>query len=258
MKYAFLVISFLIFSSLALSQSNQGEIIYEDKINIWKNLPAEMEGMKDNIPEFRTSKSTLLFTSTETFYSPRERTKEEKEKARERRAGEGRKGRVRRGRGKMKGGKEKSYYNIADNEVKSSSDLFGKTFLVTGPPKTYKWKITGKQKQVGTFLCQEAIYQDSTETIKAWFTPMIPVAAGPNTYCGLPGMILHMDFNDGSRLLTAVDIQLKEIDSALITKPTEGKKVSRAEYKKIREEKMNEMKQEYGGGNGRRVFMHRG
>jgi len=256
MKYLILFISFLSFSTLALSQNNQGEIIYEEKVNIWKNLPPEMEGMKESIPEFRTSKSSLLFTGEETFYSPKERTKEEKEKARERRAGEGRRGRGRRG-GRNRGSKEKSYFNLADNTVKSSSDFFGKQFLITGPPKTYKWKITGKQKQVGEFLCQEATYQDSTETIKAWFTPMIPVAAGPNKYCGLPGMILHMDFNDGSRMITAIDVQLKEIDATLIVEPTEGKKVSREEFEKIREEKMEEMKQEYGG-EGRRVFMRRG
>ena len=258
MKQVLCIISILFLSNLAIAQNNQGEIIYEQKINIWKNLPPEMEGMKENIPEFRTSKSSLLFTSEETYYTPKERTKEEKEKARERRAGEGRRGRRGRGRGgRGRGGKEKSHYNISENLVKSSSDFFGKQFLISGPPKTYKWKITGKQKQVGEFLCQEAVYQDTTETIKAWFTPMIPVAAGPNTYCGLPGMILHMDFNDGDRTITAIDVQLKEIDPALIIEPTEGKKVTRTEFEKIKEEKMEEMKQEYGG-EGRRVFMRRG
>ena len=33
-------------------------------------------------------------------------------------------------------------------------------------------------------------------TISAWYTPQIPVSAGPGNYHGLPGLILEV--NDGS------------------------------------------------------------
>ncbi len=258
MRSFILFVVFISVSTLALSQNNEGTIIYEDKINVWKNLPPEMESMKSNIPEYRSQSATMLFTSEESFYAPKKKTEAEKAASRERRAGEKR-GERRRRRG-MRGGKrnkEKIYRNLADNNSKSSSQFFGKQFLVSGPLKKYDWKLSGKQKQVGSFLCQEAIYKDSTDIIHAWFTPMIPVNSGPSTYGGLPGMILHMDFNDGSRTITATDVQLGKIDRSLIVEPTEGKKISHEEFEILKEEKMKEMKEEYGG-EGRRVFMRRG
>lgn len=246
---------FSVLSTLALSQNNQGTIVYEEKINIWKNLPTEMAAMKDEIPEFRTSKSELLFTSEETLYKPKERTKEELEKQRERRAGEGRRGHGARFGGR--GNKSITYSNLKEGFTKSSQEFFGKEFLISGKPKSYKWKLTGKQRQIGEYLCQEAIYQDSTVNIKSWFTPMIPVMTGPNNYTGLPGMILHMDFDDGNRTITAIEVVLQEIDQSLIIEPTKGKEISEEEFEKVREEKIKEMEQEWGG-QGRRVHMRRG
>lgn len=253
-KFLTLVILCLAFGLSA--QNNQGEITFEEKVNIWKNLPEEMSGMKDQIPEFRSSKSTLLFTSTEAFFSPKERTEAEKSERRERRAGQSRRG----GRGRMGGrsSKDKSYVDIAENQTLSSTEFFGKQFLVSGSLKKYAWKLTGDQKQVGEFLCQEAIYQDSTVSISAWFTPMIPVAIGPGNYAGLPGMILHMDFDDGSRTITAIDVQLKEVDKNLILKPTEGDPISSDKFEQVKEEKIKEMEAEYGGKGGRRMFIRRG
>jgi GLPGLI family protein len=242
------------FTTLALSQNNEGMITYEEKINIWKNLPPEMEAMKDRIPEFRSSNHELLFTPKETMYKPKERTKEELEKQRERRAGQGRRGGW--GRRGGRGSKSVVYSDLSAGVTKQSTEFFGKNFLVEGAPKSYKWKLTGKQRQIGEYLCQEATFQDSTTNVKAWFTPMIPVMTGPSNYTGLPGMILHMDFDEGTRTITATNIELAEMDATLFKEPTEGKKISKDEFEKIREEKMKEMKQEYGGRGGR--FHRRG
>ena len=218
------------------------------------NLPIEMEGMKDKIPEFRESNHKLTFTDSKVLY---EGVKNEKQDAnRAKRVGNGRKGRRGfKGRGKNKG---KRFIDLSTNSVIATRDLMGKKFLVVGSPEKYKWKMTGKSKQVGSYLCQEATWQDSTTQIVAWFTPMIPVQAGPEDYAGLPGVILHMNINDGEREITATDIQLGEVDLAILTAPTEGKEISQEEWTKLRDEKMEEMKREYGGKKGGRTFYHRG
>jgi GLPGLI family protein len=88
---------------------------------------------------------------------------------------------------------------------------------------------------------------------------MIPVQAGPGDYTGLPGVILHMNINDGEREITATDVQLGEVGSSILVAPTEGKEVSQEEWSKIRKEKMKEMEEEYGGkGKGMRKFLFRG
>ena len=132
-----------------------------------------------------------------------------------------------------------------------SRNLFGKDFLIEGERNPIKWKITGEQKQVGSYLCQKATFQDSTANIVAWFTPMIPVAAGPNQYNGLPGMMLHMDFDEGIRQITATNIELKALEDGAITKPSKGKKVTEEEFNTMREEKIKEREEEFGGRGGR-------
>ena len=238
---------------VGFSQNNQGEIHYEDKFNIHKSLPAEMEGMKENIPEFRVSNHILLFTNEEVLYKPKEKTEEEKTEEQEYRSN-------RRGGHMMRwarGSKSSNsvYTDIANNSTLSSEDLFGKMFLVNGTTKSFDWKVTGKQKQVGSYLCMEAVHSDSLQTIEVWFTPMIPVHAGPNSYAGLPGMILHVDINEGERLLTAIDVKLKALEEGSIVQPTEGKPINEEDFNALKKEKMDEMKAERSG-NGKRIYMH--
>ena len=225
-----------LFMAMTLSaQNNSGEIVYLEKINIHKNLPPEMEAMKDRIPEFRESNKVLYFNGQEALYKSKPKTEAEKEKQQEFR-GEGRRGR----RGGRFGGRNANseyYTNIGDGFSVDSRNLFGKDFLIEGERNPIKWKITGEQKQVGSYLCQKATFQDSTENIVAWFTPMIPVAAGPNHYNGLPGMILHMDFDEGTRQITATDIELKALEDGMIVKPSKGKKVTEEEFNTMREVK---------------------
>lgn len=239
----------------SFSQNSEGEIIYEEKINIHKNLPPEAEGMKDRIPEFRTTEKILYFNSKEAYYTrvPKEKSKKKDEEFRDRRNG-------RRGRGMRmmggRGGRGKLYTDISNGNTLSSTELMGKKFLVSGQNKTYQWKMTGESKQVGSYLCQKAMHQDSTSTVVAWFSPMIPVSIGPDQYSGLPGIILHLDINDGDRTITAQGVTLKELEENLIIKPTEGEAISQEEFKVLREEKMEEMRKEYG--DNPRMMMRRG
>ncbi len=250
----------LIFVSLQLfGQNNQGEIIYEDKFNVHKNLPEEMADLKDRIPEFRTSKKILLFNSEEALYVNKPKTEEEKKKQQEFRGKRGGRGGGMRGRfGRMNRENNKLYTDLKEKSFVDSKDFFGKKFLVEGNREVLKWKMTGKQKQVGEYLCQQATYQDTSQTVEAWFTPMIPVATGPGNYMGLPGLVLHVDIDNGTRQITAIDIDLKKLAVNALEKPSEGKKMSQEEFNKLQDEKMEEMETEFGGSGNRRMMFRRG
>ena len=230
-------ILFLLSFSLS-AQFSQGEIVYESKINVHKNLPDEMAHMKDEIPEFRTSKHILNFTPTESYFYRKRETATEA-------APSGIRGRGMRGRRNRDN--TKLYTDLTTRISLESKEFFGKQFLIEGESSNYKWKFTGKSKQVGSYFCQQAIHQDTTEKVEVWFTPMIPVSAGPENFTGLPGLILHVDINDGDRVITALEVGNKEIEEGSIVKPTEGKPISRTEYREMTREKMKEMEQEYGG-----------
>ncbi|MBL4664219.1 MAG: GLPGLI family protein [Flavobacteriaceae bacterium] len=86
--------------------------------------------------------------------------------------------------------------------------------------------------------------------VTAWFTPQIPVKNGPGEYAGLPGLILEMNIDRTTILCSKIVINPKEADK--IEAPDKGKEVSREEYNKIIKEKMDEMRENWRGGNGRR------
>ena len=88
-------------------------------------------------------------------------------------------------------------------------------------------------------------------TITAWYTPEIPVNQGPETYWGLPGLILEV--NDGKTIILCSKVVMNTKEKAEIKAPTNGKEISQKDYdetvvKKVKE--MQEMNQGQGGGNG--------
>ncbi len=90
------------------------------------------------------------------------------------------------------------------------------------------------------------VEEPKTETIVAWYTPMIPASHGPDDFGGLPGLILELSTNNTTILCTKVVLNPQE--AIVIEAPTKGKEMTREEYAKTIEEKAKEMAERYGGG----------
>jgi GLPGLI family protein len=90
-----------------------------------------------------------------------------------------------------------------------------------------------------------------TAQVVVWFTPAIPVSAGPDYEGQLPGLILQIDIN-GSPTFKAIEVSQKA-DIAAIKEPKKGKKVTAEEFNKEREKAMAEMQR-----NGPRRMGHGG
>ena len=76
------------------------------------------------------------------------------------------------------------------------------------------------------------------------------MSIGPGEFADLPGLILEISMANGDRTVVADKVELKTPDKKAIEKPTKGKSVTRAEFNKIRDEKMKEMGATPGGGGG--------
>ena len=83
-----------------------------------------------------------------------------------------------------------------------------------------------------------------TETIIAWYTPMIPASHGPDEFGGLPGLILELNTSNTTILCTKVVLNPKE--EIVIEAPEKGKEVTKKEYNEIIIEKMQEMRNNRG------------
>ena len=84
------------------------------------------------------------------------------------------------------------------------------------------------------------------QTTVVWYTPDIPVAHGPDSYWGLPGLILEA--SNGSRVIICNKIVLNPKDKPTIEIPSKGKKLSAEAYEEMMAAQSRKMKKMYGGG----------
>lgn len=106
----------------------------------------------------------------------------------------------------------------------------------------------GEKSKTTNFMDQ--IEMPKEVTITAWYTPEIPVNQGPESYWGLPGLILEV--NDGKTTILCSKIVLNPKDKADIKAPTNGKVVTQKEYEETVMKKMEEMQEMGGSGPGGR------
>ncbi|MES2306529.1 MAG: GLPGLI family protein [Gemmatimonadota bacterium] len=133
-----------------------------------------------------------------------------------------------------------AYTNLADGSYIEVREFLGRSFRIPEARPTFNWKLTGEQATfLGHPVLQAKAKVDST-TLEAWFAPDIPVSAGPAQYGGLPGLILTLTVDSNKVVYTATAIDIKTA-IAPIKAPSEGSKVTRAEFDKIVKEKMDEM-----------------
>jgi len=179
------------------------------------------------------------------------------------------------------------YKNLKDKKMIEDTEQFSKRFRIVEDMELPQWEMTGETKQIGQYTAYKATMvkvdnsvdwgrifsrrgrrgndqkKDSTQTEKkeevrtlavtAWWTPQIPVSAGPSTYWGLPGLILELNAGRTTMLCTEIVINPEEV--VAIKEPTKGDEVTRDEYNTIMKQKSEELRERFrnrrGGRGGR-------
>jgi GLPGLI family protein len=231
------------------SFAQSGSIVYDQVVKIEIDLPPEMESMRDRIPTESKQSLVLYFNEMEALMKAA--PKEESDNVE-----------VRGGNMMFRMGnrnnEDETYQNLEEGTVTEKKDFMGRTFLIGGDQPMYAWKLTGEQSEYLGYPVQKATAMRDTTAIEAWFSPEIPVSAGPELFSGLPGMILVLSIDEGKTQYAATAISLDGLADDVIKAPKDGKKVSKAEFDQIMEEKMKEMEVQYGGrSNGRSTVIMR-
>ncbi|MBC9796129.1 GLPGLI family protein [Sinomicrobium weinanense] len=166
------------------------------------------------------------------------------------------------------GGDKMLYKNTATRSYIRQDDFMGKLFSIRDSLPEFNWRLEDETKKIGNYTCYKATYIKETEqpdflkvhtdkdkekgnkkeeqpsTVKkqvivtAWYTPEIPVNNGPDSYWGLPGLILEI--HDGGKTMICDRIVLKD-EAVDLPVPDKGKVVDEEEMKKIRQDKYQEM-----------------
>ena len=272
MRYKCLIGFVIVFIGLGVqAQDFQGKAIYQSKTQVNfdfgnRNIPEDRKkDMMERIKKANEKTFILNFNQTASIYEEEETL----EQPGERDGGRGPRF------GGMAGTDGDLYKNIKDQRYLIKNELLGKIFLIDDELETLEWKMGSESKTIGNYTAFKAT---ATKTIKrpnmsaifrrpgredenkdeekkeeeftvkeveivAWYTPEIPINQGPGLYWGLPGLILAI--NDDITTIVCSEITMNPSDKIEIKAPSKGKKVTQAEYDKISQEKMKEMRENF-------------
>lgn len=241
MKKLTLLLSAISIYSLTQAQQS-GTIIYKETARLHLNIQGDAPPPPD-LPTERNAQMILYYTPDASLYMNDPAANNDGGFEQEE-SGDGEQVNIR-----MEAPDNRTYCDLKGNTMIKQQDFMQRKFIIESPVKSSDWKLTGSQKMVLNFPCQEATRELDGKKVKAWFTPAIPLSTGPSSFCGLPGMVLEVNIDDGDQIITAASVNQGQVDASKIVKPKDGKKVTQEEFDKIRDEKLKEMGVEPGGGN---------
>ena len=252
MKKSMLIIISILTGSLLLAQQGNngfllsGSVIYEQIVQLDIQLEGDAAQYADLLPKERKSEKILHFSEEAALFenyhtdNPEEALDMQQE------------GTV---MIKMAEPDNKIFTDLKEGEQIEQKEFMSRMFLIKNELHKGHWKLTGKQKMILEYSCQQAIAAEEDQEVVAWFAPAIAVAAGPGKFGNLPGLVLEVNIDDGQHVIVATSLDLKEVDKVLLKKPNKGKEVTEEEFHAIVEEKMKEMGIEGEGGSGHAVVI---
>jgi GLPGLI family protein len=184
--------------------------LYGDRLNsgFFQNA---FDQYKKTQQQFRVLKSTLAFGDNKTLFTPI-----------------------------VPDNAPSNFFNIpmADQNSTVFSDLTAKaltaqkvvyeqTFLVKDSLRKIKWKITDETREIAGYSCRRAngLMMDSIYVV-AFFANQIPVSGGPESFNGLPGMILEVALPHENIIWRATKVTEASRTETLISPPKKGKVVN--------------------------------
>ena len=220
MKLLIYIITLLLPPTLFAQQQfiTQGKIEYErktnqhafmDEGNIWGDMA------KNNLPKFVTFYYDLTFKGDRTLFKV----------------------------GRDPDTKQNKFWGIFDSEntiltrLDSNSSvtqrsIYGDVYLVADSLRNIEWKITPEIRKIAGFDCRKAVgrVMDSIVVI-AFYTDEIVTTGGPESFNGLPGMILGLAIPRLHTTWYATKLQLVEVTDKDLVTPRKGKKFTGNDYR---------------------------
>lgn len=124
-----------------------------------------------------------------------------------------------------------TYTDMATNTRLSQKKVFEEQFLVSDSTAKIKWKVTGETRDILGYTCRRAngLILDSVYVV-AFYTDQIPVTGGPESFSGLPGMILQVALPHENVSWIATKVTDTTLPANLIVPPKKGKPVTKKEF----------------------------
>ena len=189
-KHIFTFLFFVITIGV-FSQITSGKIIYERKTNLYKKFK-NWDGVKEWIREEDRNKVDefeLVFNDTCSAFTPVESELKESFG--------------------WATSKNAVYQNFNTGKKYMVKTIWGEGLNVNDSLTYRKWKITNNTRKIAGYVCRKAVWKANDSTrLYAWFSQELQPSTGPETFNGLPGVILGLATEDGGVVYFAKKVEV--------------------------------------------------
>jgi len=207
---------------------SQGRIEYEKKINLYAQLDDEDDQgwkdlMKKSMPQFKTTYFDLMFNGNKTLYKPgRENTDNN--------------------RIWQQPAEDNVVFTDLDKaQSTSQKNVYEQAFLIQDSTRKIQWKITDETRTIAGFECRRAnaLIMDSVYIV-AFYTDAITTSGGPESFTGLPGMILGVAIPHEHITWFATKVYTETVTDVQLKAPAKGKKTTNTSLKETLQDRMKD------------------
>jgi GLPGLI family protein len=122
------------------------------------------------------------------------------------------------------------FTDLEKQTITAQKTVFDGTYLLNDSTRKLDWKITNDTRTIAGFECRKAttMIMDSIFVV-AFYTDQILATGGPESFNGLPGMILGLAIPRLHATWYATKLQMVELKETDLAAPTKGKKINKTD-----------------------------
>lgn len=104
--------------------------------------------------------------------------------------------------------KNTTYQNLASETLEQQFSFWGTKVYMRDTVKEREWIITGNSREIAGYKCRQAMWEANDSTrIYAWYADELIASFGPETFNGLPGVMLGLAIEDGGVVYFAKEVK---------------------------------------------------
>jgi GLPGLI family protein len=112
------------------------------------------------------------------------------------------------------------YTDFATNSMVTQKKIYNDILVIKDSTRKITWHLTDETQEIAGYTCRRAnaLVLDSVYVV-AFYTDKIWVSGGPESFGGLPGMILKLALPHDNIIWTATKVTVEDIPAATLTPP---------------------------------------
>lgn len=129
---------------------------------------------------------------------------------------------------------ESLYFNFDENKFLFLHPWIGETLGIESKIEFIDWHLQDSTKTIEGLSCNKATCNFKGRNYEVWYSPTIPVKAGPWKLNGLPGLIIEAKDQTGSIAFTLRSLTYLPNDTKQVSPTSKYRKVTKEQFDKLK------------------------